>query len=91
METNAGLVERRISTHVPSGVAQSVHKIILPKKKRNADSQALLTPTELEVIHIIEEITECTGDIDMNKERGMDSVYKNNGKMDDCLKGSALF
>jgi len=142
METNTELVERRISTHVPSGVSRSVHKIILEtppiprlscigedlksviqpivelkneldivkhnhrvtlnqiglmrsceeliqntkdfsralsdlikfyienfkKRKRNTESRALLTPTELEVIQIIEEITECTEDIDMNKE-----------------------
>jgi len=144
-ESTAGAVQRRISTHsVPSGVSQSVHRIILEtppiprlwpdiaeeirpviqpivelkneldvvkynykvmlnqvglmrsceeliqntkdfskalsdlikyyidnfkKRKRDADSRALLTPTELEVIQIIEEITECTEDIDMNKEK----------------------
>ena len=139
-----GLVERRISTHVPSGVSRSIHKIILEtppiprlcpdiaedmrpiiqpivelkneldivkynhkvmlnqvglmrsceeliqntkdfsialsdlikyyidnfkKRKRDADSRALLTPIELEIIQIIEEITECTEDIDMSKEK----------------------
>jgi len=145
-DTTAGVVEveRRISMHVPSGVSQSVHRIILEtppiprpwpdiaedigpviqpivklkseldvvkynfkvmlnqvglmrsceklikntkdfskalsdlikyyidnfkKRKRDADLRALLTPTELEVIQILEEITECTEDIDMNKER----------------------